>query len=981
MKFIVRLIIFLSISSGRAQVLLPDAHYTTHNGLPQIQVTDMLQDKNGYIWVSTKKGVAKFNGEAFESVELPGLKFSHIHNIEMDDNGKLYFFSAETIASMLIYDGHSFTKRELPNIPKAYSYFKKIVDNKLYYIDKEKNVRSVDLYSEFEETTQPLPEKISLLVKTQSNLWGVTEDRKQIIDVQSNRIVKEVDEGKFGLHLTYKNDERVKVINDSLHYRTISILSSDLSREEIVIKINLLNGQNNSTVEISNNESTSAIVHKSELRLISDDKIISSFRIRNFTRVIYLEDMDGNHWVSHENGIEFYSKTKIETYPLELVKDAWAIGKSKEKFITASYSDGLHELDLKKQSSKKLYLPKEDKLNYSVVYNNKGSIYFAGSAHVWEYNGKKFKGYPCGTYNQNLINYYDSREEKLLVGGYKQLGVLGDEDSEITYFEDTTDTIITRFVVAIQKKDEKNYWVGTYNDLATFDLNSKQYTSYNHLFPNGTQGAICVEPTADGNLWIGNINGLWYYNSEEKSIETVAAELLGNEYVLALKILPNDIMAIGTSNGFSILDLELYNKEKEVRIKEFNSKNGFKGEEVAQNGFALVGDTLFVPSATYLSSIDIDELNFASDHSNLMVTKLNDIPVAWTSNEEVNLVKGEGNVTIEFEGVGFNRPHKNRYSYKLEEVDEEWSSWETNSTATYNNLSSGSYSFKVRKQNAIHSKDSAYPEVNIDFKVDLAFHKEPYFYKLAFATLLLMTLLASYFYLRNRNSRIISETQEQRIKYLEVQALQSQLNPHFIFNVLGTIQSLVLNKQTEEANKYLISFSKLIRGFLDSSVSSNLSSEKDAVDNVISLEEEIELLQLYVQFELLQYGHKFDLSLDDGGVDAVNTYIPPMIIQPYVENAIKHGLMHKESKGHLNITFSESDHHIVCRIEDDGIGRDKAWKMQAKSLQLYKSRGTELVQERISILNTLGHDLTIETIDHSPPKTGTVVVIKIAKQT
>ncbi len=213
---------------------------------------------------------------------------------------------------------------------------------------------------------------------------------------------------------------------------------------------------------------------------------------------------------------------------------------------------------------------------------------------------------------------------------------------------------------------------------------------------------------------------------------------------------------------------------------------------------------------------------------------------------------------------------------------------------------------------------------------------------------------------------------ERQIKYLQIQTLQSQINPHFIFNVLGAMQNQILNNDSKTANEHLVKLSKLIRSFLDASVSSNLSYSSKSFD--VTLEKEIELLNLYLEFEKLQRPEKINYEfIIDANIDIVNTTIPPMILQPYVENAVKHGLMYKDGPGLLTIRIYKNSSGINIIIEDDGVGRTAAEEIQKKSKRIFKSHGTSLVRERVEILNELGYNIDIKTADR--PIGGTIVII------
>ena len=178
----------------------------------------------------------------------------------------------------------------------------------------------------------------------------------------------------------------------------------------------------------------------------------------------------------------------------------------------------------------------------------------------------------------------------------------------------------------------------------------------------------------------------------------------------------------------------------------------------------------------------------------------------------------------------------------------------------------------------------------------------------------------------------------------ELKALRAQMNPHFIFNALNSIKSFNLNHDTEGANFYLTKFSKLIRQVLD-----NSRNEK------ITLKSELETLVLYLDMENMRIGDKFDYHIKiDPEVETDFVEIPPMLIQPYIENAIWHGLVHKEGQGNIRIDIqSKNDTHLIISILDNGIGREKAMALKSKTGTTHKSFGMKITAERLDIIKQL----------------------------
>ena len=221
-----------------------------------------------------------------------------------------------------------------------------------------------------------------------------------------------------------------------------------------------------------------------------------------------------------------------------------------------------------------------------------------------------------------------------------------------------------------------------------------------------------------------------------------------------------------------------------------------------------------------------------------------------------------------------------------------------------------------------------------------------------------------------QNIRQQAELQE-RATRLEMQALRAQMNPHFIFNCLSSINCFILENETEKASDYLTRFSRLIRMVLT-------NSEKA----LITLDEELKMLKLYLDMERLRFENSFDYNITHtNDVGAETVLVPPLLLQPFCENAIWHGLMNKEGNGHLNITVRKENEFLICVITDDGIGRAKAGELNSVSVKKERSMGLKITTERLSLFN---QDQEVNTfyetddiLDESGTVAGTKVSIKI----
>ena len=204
-----------------------------------------------------------------------------------------------------------------------------------------------------------------------------------------------------------------------------------------------------------------------------------------------------------------------------------------------------------------------------------------------------------------------------------------------------------------------------------------------------------------------------------------------------------------------------------------------------------------------------------------------------------------------------------------------------------------------------------------------------------------------------------------------MQALRAQMNPHFIFNSLNSINRFILQNNRLQASEYLTKFSKLVRMILQNSQAS-----------LITLESELEALGLYLEMEALRFNYHFDYKISvPKDLDIEVLKVPPLILQPYVENAIWHGLMHKEEKGQLDIEVSQEGDHLYFKVTDNGIGRKKASELASKSATKHKSMGLRITANRIAMMqHSNGEESPVKINDLVEPDgtaAGTEVVIKM----
>jgi hypothetical protein len=327
------------------------------------------------------------------------------------------------------------------------------------------------------------------------------------------------------------------------------------------------------------------------------------------------------------------------------------------------------------------------------------------------------------------------------------------------------------------------------------------------------------------------------------------------------------------------------------------------------------------------------------------------------ADQSVRLSHDQNFISIEYGTLSLSGLQEPKYYYQLKGIDKDWVYAGTKRFANYTNLEPGEYTFRVKSE--AEEKDQKITSFTIIIT--------PPFWKTAWFRLIVSITAAAlvYFLFRKRIKAIRHEAQlKHRIAETEMMALRAQMNPHFIFNCLNAIDNLVQTNQKEKATTYLARFAKLIRAVLDSSK-----------NNVVLFQKDYESLQLYLQMEKFRCNNKFDYELKvDEELLQGDYKLPPLIVQPFVENAIHHGLLNKQSgERKLIIKANLENEFIKYTVIDNGVGRARAQEIKELNRPEHKSYGIQITRERIHLYNQNGvsDDVIINDIVENGQLTGT----------
>ncbi|WGK64217.1 histidine kinase [Croceiramulus getboli] len=572
----------------------------------------------------------------------------------------------------------------------------------------------------------------------------------------------------------------------------------------------------------------------------------------------------------------------------------------------------------------------------------------------------------------------------------------------------------------IIKLDQGEYLLGSSRGLWHFDGKTKAFTDYSQLSED-----VTIEQTdivdlllgQNNNLWIVTLdNGVYLKNLDSGWVTHITensapASLPTNTVYTIKENEKNGLVTLGTNEGLVVLSYEdsiTYNnttidcckndqivgilesnesywmstydglkryEKDDYFISEFFVEDGLADNEFNQEAHLKINDTLFYFGGVN-GIIEMNPYRVNKKEGNPLIHL-----VAMEYYKADNLVyqvtgfrESEYTFHIPFEKNFFTatfaindnfRPENAQFEYRIEGIHDQWQLMSADGRLRSFGLRPGDNTLRVRGANAsgIHTDN----ELVLNIEVGQVFYKTWWFSLLV--VLCILSLLYWRFASNQTRVKRIERRRLQRAK-LEVKALRAQMNPHFISNALNGIQSVMLLKGEEEANRYLGAFSRLLRSTLDMSNS-----------ELTVLQDELLYINSYLELERFrQQDLEYNVVVDPQ-LDLLNTEVPSMLFQPILENAILHGLAPKKNgRKVLNVIFEQQDPKLLCIIEDNGIGRIASAELNRLKMKTHKSWSTAILNERIEIINYFNKNAinyNVEDLQSFGEPSGTRVTMKL----
>jgi ligand-binding sensor domain-containing protein len=933
---------FLFPVSGIGQTIA-FKNYSVDQGLPFAQVFTIHQDKNGFLWSGAYGGLSRFDGKSFKNfTPQNGLANYWVTSISSDTAGNLWI---GTITGLSFFDGRNFKNfyRE-DGLPDNYINAVCVDKNGQVWVGTNKGL-AYFTGSRFIEVPFNSYNPIiinalfparggSVWVATNSGAYQFSSTSKSLIsswrfkDGLCDSVVTSIEQTADGkVFLGTQNGlsllENGKIIcyagAQGLPDNSISGLAYDFLGNLWIGTpqgLSLFSGKGFKHYRIDDS--------------FNGNRILAIFR-----------DRELNIWLGTYNGLYKYSGYQFVSYSTEAglcSEFVFPVLRDKAGILWVGTDNGLNRMSNGKFDK----ITTADGLSGNSINDMAlgpdGQLYIGTGKGLSVYDGKNFKNYfgkKAGLLSDSVTAVWVEPNGKAWLGGHNGVSLM--ENGKITTFPlGPPDANFDVWDIYADSKGR--IWFGTYKG-GVFMFDGKNFRDMKKELGLKTTSIFGTVEDNYGNIFLGGFEGVYVYN--EKLIDKIdEGSGLSSNLVYTLGLSNNKkFLWVGTNQGINRLDLEKYNKEKKTDLLHFGKEEGFIFGESNSNGFwedpdgslwfGTVGGLIH-----YISPLQETKTPKSITH----ITGIKLFYADTLLPQKVELPHDQNNISFNFVGICFSNPNKVRYKFILEGFDPDWSPETGKNEASYANLPPGKYSFKVISSNHL-GEWNTHPKT-FSFTILTPWWKTVWF-RIFLALFIVLAVVAG---IRIRIKQVeLREKNKTLLASLELKALRAQMNPHFIFNALNSIQSFIITSNEEGATTYLNKFARLIRSILN-------TSEKSRV----SLEEELEALKLYIELEALRFEGRFDYEIKVAEALNLDFYeIPTLLLQPYVENAILHGLVPLQGKkGKLEIQIDLHGDLLICCIRDNGIGRKASLEMRRKYMKPgYRSFGMSITKDRLELLN------------------------------
>lgn len=1034
MKFIAAAILSFSVFICFAQTTplpLHFIHLKESNRLSNNTIRSIYCDSRGFMWIGTNDGLNRFDGSSFTSYrnnnfDTTSISGNDINHLFEDDNGNLWVSAhCRGLSKFNLYNH------------KSYNYY---ADGKEGSLQGNCDLNVVqDVNGNIWVCNQTVISELNKNGKTFSSYKIFNSSNKSFIHniaISKNTIWLSHVSGLRSYNIASKKITDYDTLVDNATCGNIKIAEGDLLvctwkkglyifDNEMKKKRRLFNGSIvNDAAIISLTGRKQLWIATTEGLYVSDiDKDLFSLRESSFTlyknnpsdpyslsdnnvSCIYFDSSKNNAvWLGTSSGVNVLTPSYLtfksvvvskNNHPLETTQLNNILKEKDEKGATIYWLSYWHGSGLLQTDSsfriKKQIIIKDENGKPAIVSN----VIRGKDGYLWMATWDGLKCYDdkhdrfISSFNKNgpgkihlstdhLDYVMQDSKGRFWIGTYwKGLNLVNFEDSSVIVFKTTAKphSLFEDRSDFIYEDRKGRIWIaGT--GLQLYREATKDFKLYlpkpgDTTSLPGNVNSIFEDKRHQ--LWIATNEGLALYNEEKDAFHSFTSKdgLPGDECETITEDSGNNLW-ITTSGGLCSINI------KNFVISSYTTDDGLPDNRLGNVIFTnAAGNISFSLQTANSPFISFDPATLQSEKKNIPFhfTSVNilgkdqlfDKPVEALKN--LQLTYQQNVFSISFKALDYDNSANIRYKYILEGFDRNWVDLNHQNNVTFTNLDGGTYTLRVKATDA--------SGVWLDKELHLIIVVQPPFWRTwwFYATCFIVVALVIYIIFIQRIKHVRKEEKKNRLidnemADLKMKALKAQINPHFIFNSLSSIQESIVTRETDTATKYLGKFSRLIRMVLDFSDAS-----------FISLQQEVEYLQLYLELEAFRFQNFHFQLIIQPCIDAGFIKIPPMLVQPFVENAIKHGLSHKDGEKNISVVFEElNENSLKVMIDDNGIGRRKAAAININRKFSYQSKGMKITSGRLDLMQKKESCLSvIDKTDSEGNSKGTTIILSIPSQ-
>ncbi len=974
--------------------------YTTNHGLSSNAVSVAIKDDKGFLWLATNNGLNRFDGNAFDHfynnpLDSTSIASNEINNLFIDSEKNLWI---TTMAGLSLYHPNSQTfSNYAPDtfvLPRIGHLYPAIAEDDaeniwlggwydLLLFNKHTKKFASSGWAKFASIIKPADGNHSRVVvlglkpKGKEEFWVLTTYGLFSVNkktLQFKYYPFDTIKDYYGCQLNYVDDKGLLWMGTYQNGIVSYDPSADQWRSYATPVANRLKPGWDWAYGITGYHPDSLVysTQKGLLFLIKEGNSFITKDAVDFPKGAYFQLLkDGDYWwlVSREGLTKVYPASKnfslVKPSGIKRVGKIYSLQQPNHFILTDDatlhvyvYDQLLDKITAIKTTDGK---PVSGNISFKIINSGLSILCTDEQLHIFDEATNTANPIKLPT----LMNSANPRLLRKIVSignfiyirdrlqGIIEYDISTGTSKYLSIFNTTDQTTLTSLYV---DSTRNLLWVGVENDgIYMYDLGSQKVTHRLLNIPPSQKGAsiTAISEGAKGVVYASDLNyGVFVLNAAGEITRryTTQDNLLSNNCNHLCKDAFGNIW-ISSSDGISMFDTITKSFTNFPELKDAANYSAFITTDDKGNVLLSSEDGFYLLNA---NNIIDGKLNGTIYLRNI---KAEDQPLPVDTN--FNFTYHQSNISLQFGLLNFGTTEKPLLQYRLNNGD--WINLDNENSIAFSNLAPGKYLLAVREKNAVTK------ELNIHFSISPPYYKSWWFMLLiCTAIAIIVTQIFRY-----RLGIIKKQSAlKQKIVETEMMALRAQMNPHFIFNCISTIDNFILGNEKEMASAYLNKFAKLIRNILDSSKA-----------EVVPFWKDWETLQLYLELESLRSNGKFSYQTYASDALLKGHYkIPALIIQPYVENAIHHGLIQRnDNNGKLTVVADISDEVLTFTIHDNGIGREKSKQLRQINTLQHTSYGMQLSEERITLFNNRKENNIIITDlkDEDGISSGTLVEVRL----